>query len=99
MSAEMSLPLPEPDRAAFEAWCVKRWAGDRGALTIRGDGEYLNGHVKFAFEAWQAAAKAERERCAKVCDAYIDPNDGPSSAVDTRMVADDIAKFIRARGE
>lgn len=44
-----------PERAAFEAWCCQRWAGDRDALTIREDGEYLNGHVQFAWCAWQAA--------------------------------------------
>jgi hypothetical protein len=50
-----------PERAAFEAWCCKRWAGDRGALYIRDMpgserlGEYVNGHVQFAWEAWQAA--------------------------------------------
>lgn len=44
-----------PERAAFEAWCCKRWAGDRGALTIGADDEYINGHVQFAWCAWQAA--------------------------------------------
>lgn len=43
------------ERAAFEAWCCKRWAGDRNALTIRDDGEYMSGHVQFAWCAWQAA--------------------------------------------
>lgn len=46
---------PHPERAAFEAWCCKRWAGDRGALTIGADDEYINGHVQFAWCAWQAA--------------------------------------------
>jgi hypothetical protein len=52
---------PNPERAAFEAWCMKRWAGDRGALYIRDMpgserlGEYVNGHVQFAWDAWQAA--------------------------------------------
>lgn len=51
----------DPERAAFEAWCCKRWAGDRGALYIRDMpgserlGEYVNGHVQFAWAAWQAA--------------------------------------------
>lgn len=45
----------DPERAAFEAWCCKRWSGDRGALTIRDDGEYLNGNVQFAWCAWRAA--------------------------------------------
>ncbi|MGA0608886.1 hypothetical protein [Caldimonas sp. KR1-144] len=56
--------LPEDqEREAFEAWCMKRWAGDRDALTIRGDGEYHNGHVQFAwcaFQAGRAAAEALR---------------------------------------
>jgi hypothetical protein len=43
------------ERAAFEAWCRKRWAGDRGALTLRPDGSYINGHVEFAWSAWQEA--------------------------------------------
>lgn len=42
-------------REEFEAWCRRRWAGDRNALTVREDGEYLNGHVQFAWAAWQAA--------------------------------------------
>jgi hypothetical protein len=42
-------------REAFEAWCCKRWASDRGALLIRQDGEYDNGHVQFAWAAWQAS--------------------------------------------
>lgn len=52
---------PDPERAAFEAWCCKRWAGDRNALTIRDDGEYLNGQVQFAWCAWQAA-RPKRDR-------------------------------------
>lgn len=44
-----------PERAGFEAWCCKRWAGDRGALTIGENDEYINGHVQFAWCAWQAA--------------------------------------------
>lgn len=54
-------------REAFEAWCCKRWASDRGALLIRQDGEYDNGHVQFAWAAWQAAHADAYERAAKVC--------------------------------
>jgi len=54
-------------REAFEAWCCKRWASDRGALLIRQDGEYDNGHVQFAWAAWQAAQADAFERAAKVC--------------------------------
>lgn len=49
-------------REAFEAWCCKRWASDRGALLIRQDGEYDNGHVQFAWAAWQAAQADAYER-------------------------------------
>lgn len=51
----------DPERADFEAWCCRRWGGDRKALYIRDMagserlGEYVNGHVQFAWEAWQAA--------------------------------------------
>jgi hypothetical protein len=55
-------------REAFEAWCCKRWASDRGALLIRQDGEYDNGHVQFAWAAWQAAQADAFERAAKVCE-------------------------------
>ena len=44
-------------RRAFESWCCKRWAGDRGALTRRQDGEYINGHVEFAWCAWVQSAR------------------------------------------
>lgn len=54
-----------PERAAFEAWCRRRWAGDRNALTIREDGEYVNGHVQFAWCAWQAA-RPNREAMGKL---------------------------------
>lgn len=46
------------EREAFEAWCIKRWAGDRGALTKNQDGTYWNGNVDFAWNAWQAAVLA-----------------------------------------
>ena len=58
---ERGVSALDPARAAFEAWCCKRWAGDRGALYIRDMpgserlGEYVNGNVQFAWEAWQAA--------------------------------------------
>lgn len=51
----------DPERAAFEAFCRKRWAGDRGALTIREDGEYQHGHVHFAWAAWQEARPPRHE--------------------------------------
>lgn len=51
----------DPERAAFEAWCCKRWRGDRGGLERFPDdhermpGEYVTGSVQFAWCAWQAA--------------------------------------------
>ena len=48
----------------------------------------------WAWEAWKAGRKAEREACAKVCDAYDVAEDVNSS--DT---AEGIAIAIRARGQ
>ena len=46
----------EMKRKAFEAWCITRWGGsDRGALTRKENGEYMNGHVEFAWKAWQSS--------------------------------------------
>ena len=48
----------QDERKAFEEWCMRRWGGDRGALTTVSDrssrdfGEYLNSHVEFAWQAW-----------------------------------------------
>lgn len=60
--------MSDTEREAFEAWVTKRWGGDRGELRIRDMagserlGEYVNSHVQFARDAWQAAVAAERER-------------------------------------
>jgi hypothetical protein len=48
--------------AAFEAW----WQ-EKGQFGRAGGGEY---EKTFAFNAWQAATAAERERAAKVCKDY-----------------------------
>jgi hypothetical protein len=51
----------DPERAAFEAWCVKRWRGDRNALGRNDDdhpknpGEYTMGNIEFAWQAWRDA--------------------------------------------
>jgi hypothetical protein len=61
LPVEREVRAPHPERSAFEQWCMVRWGGDRGALLIRDMpgserlGEYVNGHVQFAWEAWQAA--------------------------------------------
>lgn len=57
-----------PERAAFEAWCIARWHGDRGGDNfLRHEsglyaGEYVKGNVQFAWSAWQVANHAERAR-------------------------------------
>lgn len=61
LAVDRAVRALDPERAAFEAWCCKRWAGDRNALYIRDMpgserlGEYVNGHVQFAWDAWRAA--------------------------------------------
>ena len=49
------------DKEAFEAWFQARWPEFAHPTTS-------------AFEIWQAATAAERERCAKVCDGIGDGN-------------------------
>lgn len=48
-----------PDREAFDTW----------ALSPAPDAWWGLSERERLFLAWQAAAAAERERCAKVCDA------------------------------
>jgi hypothetical protein len=52
-----------PDREAFEEWF--------NAFNIKEMPEYQTIR-DFSFAAWQAATAAERERCAKVCDAIAE---------------------------
>jgi len=72
----------EAMRAAFEAW----WETN-GQFGRAGGGEY---EKTFAFNAWQAATLAERERAAKVCD-ELDRIDRPSYEI----TATDCANWIR----
>lgn len=59
---------PDPERAAFERWCVQRWSGDRNALGRNGDdhpkhpSEYTMGNIEFAWQAWQAGRESARAR-------------------------------------
>ena len=75
MSAE--LKRRDPEREAFEAWCCKRWAGDREALRIRDMagserlGEYVNSHVQFAWEAWQSA-RPKRDKVGRLINLAAD---------------------------
>lgn len=62
-----------PERAAFEAWASKEgWAcsdiDDKCAEGAPRSGEYRHQGLQDAWEVWQAAAAAERERCASICD-------------------------------
>ncbi len=49
------------DKEAFEAWFAARWPEFAHPTTS-------------AFEIWQAATAAERERCAEICDGIGDGN-------------------------
>lgn len=56
----------DEQRAEFEAWLVKRWAGDRGGLTKNEAGEYWMPQVQFAWSAYQAATERQQERIAEL---------------------------------
>ena len=55
------------EREEFEAFCVKRWGGERNALAINAPdggayaGEYTIGNVEFAWKAWQAARSTPKQ--------------------------------------
>jgi hypothetical protein len=51
-----------------------------------------NAYTALAIGVWNAAVKAEREACAKVCEAHID------GTPDYNQAAWNIAAAIRARG-
>ena len=61
LAAPPATPAAQPadEREAFEAWCVKRWAGDRDGLTRNASGAYHLGPAEFAWSAWQARAALE----------------------------------------
>jgi len=75
-----------------------KWWDSEG---IAEDNSYREGSPVFwAWEGWQAAMKAEREACAKVCDdlpvpPYVSDND--AHIWDLTCV--DCAAAIRARGQ
>lgn len=54
------------DRAAFEAAMAAN--GYELNPPIYRDGTYRFAHYAAGWEMWKSATKAERERCAKVCD-------------------------------
>ena len=53
-------------REAFEAWGGRAFDADFSQFR---NGAYPDGMTDFAWDAWQAATKAERERCAKIVEA------------------------------
>lgn len=52
----------EPERAAFEAWMSNHGAWTKAVE--RGTGGYVFAQTHTAWMTWQAAAAAERKRCA-----------------------------------
>jgi hypothetical protein len=54
---------PIDARSRFEAWCVQRWHGDRGAFGRNPDdyhvfpGEYKMGYLEFAYQAFKEATR------------------------------------------
>ena len=58
----------EQMRKDFEAWDSEQF-DIHADLYSMNDGGYRDRLIKCRFHAWQAATLAERERCAKVCEA------------------------------
>ena len=74
------------ERKAFEAWAAPlRYEVHHQS----NKGDYLGMATQIAWEAWQAATLAERERAAKVCD-EIAETDGTGYGI-----AEDCAAAIR----
>ena len=64
------------DREAFETFITappfKRRSLGRFDALGAWPGNYINNEINFAWKVWQAATEAEREWCAKVCDAIAE---------------------------
>ena len=64
------------DRTAFEMW-LDFDEDQKQMLSGRNEsGDYLHATIAIQWEAWQAATKAEREACAKVCESRQTPGTG-----------------------
>lgn len=62
--------MTDKTRESFEAWFTsKRSYGMLSKLPLN-TGGYERVATSEAWEVWQAATKAERERCARVCCCY-----------------------------
>lgn len=57
-------------REAFEAWVGKGLCLEQIPTGAPFAGDYRSIVMQTRWDAWQAATEAERERCAKVCEAY-----------------------------
>lgn len=79
-------------REQFEAWFSDNGASPK-AVARSGD-SYLLAQANSAWSAWQAACAAEREACAKVCDATA-----PEDWSDWDQCAKYCAEAIRSRSE
>ena len=83
------------EREAFEAWYKDAYPIAAGPLEVRGDtGEYYHDHTGFCFDAWQAATKAERSRCAGIARAIHWGMEHGGPKVTLKECAEAIAKRI-----
>jgi hypothetical protein len=65
-------------RQAFEAWAKGQGYARLSTYGITArygasPDDYIEPFLQIAWEAWQAATAAEREQCARVCEATIAP--------------------------
>jgi hypothetical protein len=93
-------PLDIPVRAQFEHWMSDEGSTPK-AVERRGDG-YMLLQAQICWTAWQAAAKAEREACAKTCEKYgaslnNEWNQSLGVADDLVETCEECAEAIRAR--
>ena len=92
--------MTEQIRDDFEVWAkLKNYD-----LLKSGGGSYLYVQANIAWKAWQAATKAERERCAKVCEAWNTAHakatgDCKISDCDMMSAVQDCAAAIRQGGD
>lgn len=74
-------------RKAFEAHCARNWIDTERVM----DGPYKDASTQRAWEAWQAATMAERERVTAICKALAgDEEFGRMDADGALAVADAI---------
>ena len=80
--------MTDKTRDAFEAEILK----NKSAFQIKrvANGEYQSGSTREIWGYWQAATKAERERCAKVCESlhYTDTSTAQNCADAIRQGGD-----------